>query len=90
MIRMRSPPPRLAYQCVADLPALGDMLGLLATLADLLDEPVGAARLVDGAALVDGIGQVEPVVLRHAVRDARRQLLAHLGQGAKAMRLEHD
>src|SRR3954468_14829671 len=48
-------------QRVADLCALRDMLGLSPALAHLLGEPVAAARLFDRAALVDRIGQIEPV-----------------------------
>ena len=81
---------RLGDQPLADGRALGDMFGVALRSADPLGQPVGPAALVDRAALIDRVGQIEPVVGRHAVGEAGGQLLAHLGDRAEAVRLEHD
>ena len=53
------------------------MLRLPVARGDLTGKPVGTAGPFDRAALIDGVGQVQPVVWRHAIGEALRQLLAH-------------
>ena len=75
---------------VADRARSGRRRASPAGAIDRFGEPVRAARAVDRAALVDRVGQVQPVAVAHAVGEGLGQLLAHLGERAVAVRLEHD
>src|SRR5436190_11788057 len=55
-----------AQQRLADRGAVRNVLGLAAGSANGVGQPFGPARLVDGAALVDRVGQVEAVAVAHA------------------------
>ena len=58
-------------------------------MRDACREPVAAARAIDRTALVDGVGEEQPVVVAQPKRKGLGKFLAHLGERAVAMRLEH-
>ena len=92
MIRMRSPWRGFGDQRIADR-RRARRYARPACLreSDRFGQPVGPARLLDRAAVIDGVGQVEPVELGASPRPKLcASSLAHLGQRAVAVRLEHD
>src|SRR5574338_1157143 len=79
----------LGKERFADRRAVRDMIGLPSGGPDLLGEPVGTAALLDRAALIDRIGQVQAVFASETLGETLGQFLAHLRQRAVAVWLEH-